>query len=134
MVNPLSSSGRELAVGNNTILLTCKENLFLHKILFFIHNDTNSQITPDMVTLIFMVPPEKLYQIIRTRAQVLHLPLSSNYTGLIRLEKTEQFFANCSDYPRICILEQYLYFVNSGSAYISFMITLSSFVKEETQV
>ena len=90
--------------------------------------------TPDMVALIFMVPPEKLYQIIRTRAQVLHLPLSSNYTGLIRLEKTEQFFANCSDYPRICILEQYLYFVNSGSAYISFMITLSSFVKEETQV
>lgn len=90
--------------------------------------------TPDKVALIFMVPLKTLYQIIDARQQLLHLPLSSNYTSLIRLETTEQFFANCSDYPGICILEQYLYFVNSGSASISFTITLSSFVKEETQV
>ena len=135
LVHPLSSSGRELAVDNDTILLACKSNWrIIHKIQFFIHNETNSEMTPDKVALIFMVPPEKLYQIIRTREQLLHLPLPSNYTGLIRLEKTEQFFANCSEHPSYCILEQYLYFVKSGSAYISFMITLSSFVKEETQV
>ena len=130
--HPLSSKGQELAVNNDTVLLTCKPKwLFNGNIKFAF---SGGHITSQTTALIFMVHPDALYKIIKTRQQPLRHPLSNKYAQLIPLQTTKQFFYNCSSYISKCILEQYLYLVNSGSAFINFQITLSSFVPRETQV
>ena len=130
--HPLSSSGQELAVNNDTVLLTCKPKwLFNGNIKFTF---SGGHITSQTTALIFMVHPNVLYKIIQTRQQPLRHSLSNKYPQSIPLQTTKQFFYNCSYYINKCVLEQYLYLVNSGSAFINFQITLSSFVPEETQV
>lgn len=130
----MTSSGTQLVVKNDFVLLTCSVNWwFRHKFELSLSNVTFGDVISDQVVVeIYITSYEELRHSIKTRQQ----PLKAASPNNINLTNTQRrtFFSNCSDYPNKCILESYQYLVESDSAFINFNITLSSFVPGYTQV
>ena len=130
--------GSVLAVKGDTVLITCSATWWiLHTMKFSAYNVTleqdSSMLCLSNSILIFMIPHHELIKSIQSRQWPLIDEMNSSLVD-DRGSAKKLFFSNCSVYPNKCILEQYLYLVDSPSAFISFDIDLSDFIPDHTIV
>ena len=134
--------GSELVVKGDNVLITCSATWwFLKTMKFYLNNvtiETDSLISGLNGSLqLVMISHEELIDSISSRQWPLDgiENTSTQSTQVSEMGLTGKFFfSNCSVYPNKCVLEQYLYLVDSPSAFISYIFRFSEFVPGKTTI
>lgn len=127
--------GSELVVKGDNVLISCSATWWLLKTMeFHLYNETGNLSGLNGSLQLVMITHEELIDSITSR----QCPLDGTENASTQVSEVgstgKLFFSNCSIYGNKCILEQYLYLVDSPSAFISFNFHFSEFVPGKTTV